>query len=29
MFKMGLHDPFDYLQHNLWLKEGLEIKMSI
>jgi len=26
---MGLHDPFEYLKHNLWLKEGLKIKMSI
>ncbi len=23
---MGLHDPFKYLQHKLWLKERLESK---
>jgi hypothetical protein len=22
MFKMGLHDPFGYLKHKLWPKEG-------
>jgi hypothetical protein len=29
MSKIGLHDPFEYLQHKLWLKEKLGIKMSI
>jgi hypothetical protein len=29
MFKMGLHDPFEYLQHKLWSKERLIVKMSI
>jgi hypothetical protein len=29
MSKMGLHDPFEYLQHKLRLKEGPEVKMSI
>jgi len=29
MFEMGLHDPFEYLKHKLWPKEGLGIKMSI
>jgi hypothetical protein len=29
MFKMGSHDPFGYLKHKLWLKEGLRIKLSI
>jgi hypothetical protein len=29
MSKMGSHDPFEYLQHKLWLKEGLRIKMLI
>ncbi len=29
MSKMGLHDPFEYLKHKLWLKEGLGIKVSI
>jgi hypothetical protein len=24
MSKMGLHDPFGYLKHKLWLKEGSE-----
>jgi hypothetical protein len=22
MSKMGLYDPFEHLQHKLWLKEG-------
>jgi hypothetical protein len=22
--KMGSHDPFEYLKHKLWLKEGVE-----
>jgi hypothetical protein len=26
---MGLHDPFEYLQHKLWSKEKLEVKVSI
>jgi hypothetical protein len=26
---MGLHDPFEYLKHKLWLKEGLGIKVPI
>jgi hypothetical protein len=26
---MGLHDPFEYLQHKLWLKEGQGVKVSI
>jgi hypothetical protein len=29
MSKMGLHDPFEYLKHKLWLKEGLGVKVSI
>jgi hypothetical protein len=29
MFKMVLHDPFDYLQHKLWPKEGSGVKLSI
>jgi hypothetical protein len=29
MLKMGLHDPFEYLKHKLWPKEGLGIKLSI
>jgi hypothetical protein len=29
MSKMGLHDPFEYLQHKLWLKEGPKDKVSI
>ncbi len=29
MFKMGSHDPFEYLQHKLWLKEKLGVKVSI
>jgi hypothetical protein len=28
MFKMGLHDPFGYLKHKLWPKEGPKVKMS-
>jgi hypothetical protein len=27
--KMGLHDPFGYLKHKLWPKEGLGIKLPI
>jgi hypothetical protein len=26
MFKMGLHYPFEYLQHKLWPKERLGVK---
>jgi hypothetical protein len=26
---MGLHDPFEYLQHKLWPKERLGVKVSI
>jgi len=26
---MGLHDPFKYLKHKLWLKEGMGVKVSI
>jgi hypothetical protein len=29
MSKMGLHDPFEYLKHKLWPKEGSGIKVSI
>ncbi len=29
MFKMGLHDPFEYLQHKLWPKKKLGVKVSI
>jgi hypothetical protein len=29
MSKLGLHDPFEYLQNKLWLKEGSGIKMSL
>jgi len=29
MFKMSLHDPFEYLKHKLWLNESLEIKVPI
>jgi hypothetical protein len=29
MFKMDSHDPFEYLQHKLWLKEGMGVKMSV
>jgi hypothetical protein len=29
MSKMGLHDPFEYLKHKLWPKEGLGVKVSI
>jgi hypothetical protein len=29
MSKMGLHDPFEYLKHKLWLKEGPKIKLPI
>jgi len=26
MSKMGLHDPFEYLKHKLWLKEIMVIQ---
>jgi hypothetical protein len=26
MSKMGLHDPFEYLEHKLWQKKGRELK---
>jgi hypothetical protein len=29
MSKMGLHDPFGYLKHKLWPKEGPEVKLPI
>ncbi len=29
MFKMGLHDPFEYLKYKLWPKEMPRVKMSI
>jgi len=29
MSKMGLHVPFEYLKHKLWLKKGLGIKVPI
>jgi hypothetical protein len=29
MFKMVLGDPFKTLQHKLWLKEGLGVKVPI
>jgi hypothetical protein len=29
MFKMGLYNPFGYLKHKLWPKEGLGIKLPI
>jgi hypothetical protein len=25
MFKMGLHDPFEYLKHKLWPKKGQKL----
>ncbi len=28
MFKMGSHDPFGYLQHKLWQKERLGVKID-
>jgi hypothetical protein len=27
--KMGLHDPFEYLIHKLWPKEGSKVKMPL
>jgi hypothetical protein len=29
MSKMGLHDPFEHLNHKLWPKEGPGIKLAI
>jgi hypothetical protein len=29
MFKMGLHDPFEYLKHKLWPKERPKVKLPI
>jgi hypothetical protein len=29
MFKMGLHDPFQYLKQKLWLNETSRIKMPM
>ncbi len=29
MSKMGSHDPFEYLQHKLWPKEGQGVKVLI
>jgi len=29
MFKMGSHDPFGYLKHKLWPKEGSWVKLPI
>jgi len=29
MSKMALHEPFGHLQHKLWQKEGLGIKLAI
>jgi hypothetical protein len=29
MFQMGSYDPFEYLKHKLWPKEGLQVKMPI
>jgi hypothetical protein len=29
MLKMGLHEPFANLQHKVWQKEGLGIKLAI
>jgi hypothetical protein len=29
MSKMGSHDPFGYLKHKLWPKEGSKIKLPI
>jgi hypothetical protein len=29
MSKMGLHDPFAYLKHKLWPKEGPKVKLPI
>jgi len=29
MSKMGLHDPFEYLQHKLWLKQSQKSKCQL
>jgi hypothetical protein len=29
MSEMGSHDPFGYLTHKLWPKEGPRVKLSI
>jgi hypothetical protein len=29
MFKMGLHDPFEFLKHKLWLKKRSGAKVPI
>ncbi len=29
MSKMGLHDPFGYLKHKLWPKEGSKVKLIV
>jgi hypothetical protein len=29
MLKIGSHDPFGYLKHKLWPKEGLGFKLPI
>jgi hypothetical protein len=29
MSKMGLHDPFEYLKHKLWPKEGSKVKLHV
>jgi hypothetical protein len=29
MSKMASHEPFGDLQHKLWQKEGLEVKLAI
>jgi protease II len=29
MFKLGSHDPFEYLKHKLWPKKGLGVKVPI
>jgi hypothetical protein len=29
MFKMGSHCPFGHLQHKLWSKERLGVKLAI
>jgi hypothetical protein len=29
MPKIGLHDPFGYLKHKLWPKEGSGVKLLI
>jgi hypothetical protein len=29
MSKMGLHEPFGHLQHKLWQKERLGVKLTV